>query len=387
MNRLNCLTCTYLLVLVIFFCTNLNSQSASFESNVHKDYNKLELLDESDLKDLKTFENIFLTNQLAKTSKSNRNLKFIPIKAHIIRDSDGTGGLGKTSINKALSKLNSIFENVSLSFYLYEDLDYIDDTSLNNFKKGNEELLFDAYVEGVINIYFADELINNSNNSICGYNLFDPEKYMVILKNSCALNGSSMAHEIGHFFALSHTHGNENSEKELVDGSNCDTSGDGICDTPADPGLSYENVDDDCNYIGEEKDANGDAYAPDTANVMSYSRKSCRDYFSTMQFVRMYAYYQLIKDDLFQGGIGDSTPQDFVDLKIYPNPVSSGMLYIKRILPHGKPLNYEIINISGQTLSRGVSIDDTINVDRLPSGTYFLSLSNSETRITKKFIK
>ena len=25
---------------------------------------------------------------------------------------------------------------------------------------------------------------------------------------------------------------------ELVDGSNCDTDGDGICDTPADPGLT-----------------------------------------------------------------------------------------------------------------------------------------------------
>ena len=77
--------------------------------------------------------------------------------------------------------------------------------------------------------------------------------------------------------------------RELVDGSNCLTSGDYICDTLADPGLSsywkellgkrewmnswHQGCDYDketCEIIECGTDANGDVYEPDITNFMSY---------------------------------------------------------------------------------------------------------------------
>ena len=69
-----------------------------------------------------------------------------------------------------------------------------------------------------------------------------------------------------------------------MDGSNCASAGDLHCDTPADPSLSSV-VDDACNYIGTELDAcgSGAPYDPPVYNLMSYSRKWCRDHFTQEQ--------------------------------------------------------------------------------------------------------
>ncbi len=58
---------------------------------------------------------------------------------------------------------------------------------------------------------------------------------------------------MGHFFGLTHTHGEINPlnivtppppnlvfSKEFVDRSNCSVQGDGFCDTEADPGNSLQ---------------------------------------------------------------------------------------------------------------------------------------------------
>lgn len=82
---------------------------------------------------------------------------------------------------------------------------------------------------------------------------------------------STLIHELGHLLGLGHTFGNV--VEELVDGSNCATAGDHICDTPADPGLYLPGMVDvaTCTYIGTATDANGDLYQPMLNNVMSYS--------------------------------------------------------------------------------------------------------------------
>jgi hypothetical protein len=72
---------------------------------------------------------------------------------------------------------------------------------------------------------------------------------------------------------------------ELVDGSNCATDGDQLCDTPADPTLECDSTDPGynvtaypgCGYFGTETDPNADSYSPDTHQFMSYSCKLCRD--------------------------------------------------------------------------------------------------------------
>ncbi|GAB1856722.1 hypothetical protein MHTCC0001_15580 [Flavobacteriaceae bacterium MHTCC 0001] len=371
------------------FFSHLHAQNRSHEPCDDDHINKLSLLDVSSKQALKHQEQAFLLKRVAKSHNSKLSVNYVPLKVHIIRDADGFGGLSKLSIERAIDELNFIFKAAYINFYLFEDIDYINDDNLNHFKKGNENPLFDKYEEGVLNLYLADEVINASGSNICGYNLDNIDKNIIIMKNSCAVNGSSMAHEIGHFFSLLHTHGNANGKfPELVDGSNCDTNGDGICDTPADPGLSYDTVDENCEYIGQAKDANGDFYQPDTGNVMSYSRKSCRTHFTLQQYGRMYAYYVTVKENIFNAvEVSTTTTEGLENIVIYPNPVANGQIHIKRDQFLNETLYFEVANLSGQVLFKGITSNDLINIEKLSSGSYFLTLSNAETRITKRFVR
>jgi hypothetical protein len=251
---------------------------------------------------IQTYEEEFrqLASKSGKSS-SNKNtsvpiINSIPVKAHIIRATDGSGGLSKSDLHAAIDNLNSIYANAYLEFFLCDGINYINnDDSYNHFEKNKEsELTSGNFTQGVINIYFTNYVEISHGDSLCGYaNTFGGPD-IIVMNNDCATNGTSLPHEMGHFFSLLHTHGPSNSKltKELVDGSNCDTDGDLICDTPADPQLSNTNVDTNCNYTGSQTDANGTVFTPDTSNLMSYSRSSCKTHFSPQQLARIYAFYK-----------------------------------------------------------------------------------------------
>ncbi|WP_406684162.1 M43 family zinc metalloprotease [Seonamhaeicola sp. MEBiC1930] len=244
--------------------------------------------------ELAPYEKSFLSNKHQKENKSTRIVNSIPLKAHIVRNSDGQGGLSFSELDDAINNLNQIFYDSNLEFFLADGINFIDNDELYHFQKGEENELVEAYnISGLVNIYFTNNLKNTSNLEICGFSDNTRNKDYIIIKNECATNRSSLAHEMGHMFSLIHTHGNDNDSltAELVDGSNCDTTGDGICDTPADPKLSTENVNNFCEYIGVQTDIMGNVFNPDTANIMSYSKKACRTHFTEEQLARMYAFY------------------------------------------------------------------------------------------------
>jgi hypothetical protein len=104
------------------------------------------------------------------------------------------------------------------------------------------------------------------------------------MRNSCTgvpEDRSTIAHELGHYFHLYHTQ-DKVGGTECPDGSNCASAGDKICDTAAAPRLDQDNVDEQCQYTGNET-ACGDPYDPDICNHMSYAPKPCRDAFSLQQ--------------------------------------------------------------------------------------------------------
>ncbi|WP_418603080.1 T9SS type A sorting domain-containing protein [Hwangdonia sp.] len=250
---------------------------------------------------LQTFEQAFLNAKYSKGDTPKKTINAIPIKAHIIRHSNGTGGLSVSELDDAISNLNAIYKDAFMEFFLCDGLNYIDDDKLCFFDKKDETTLTEKYnVAGLINIYFTDYIKNDSNEIICGFSNNVARKDVIVLKNDCVTNDSTLEHEMGHFFSLIHTHGpkNDTLTKELVDGSNCDTTGDGICDTPADPKLTDKNVNNFCEYIGTETDANGAAFKPDTQNIMSYSKKGCRTHFTEQQLARMYAFFMTTKNYL-----------------------------------------------------------------------------------------
>jgi hypothetical protein len=196
---------------------------------------------------------------------------------------------------------------------------------------------------------------------------------------------------MGHVFSLLHTHGASNTKMttELADGSNCDTDGDGICDTPADPKLSSNSINNFCEYIGTETDLNGNLFNPDTKNIMSYSRKACRNNFTNQQLARMYAFFNsaktqfvFSKEDIETTSISNNIN----DLSVYPNPVKNGKIYLKST-GEISDASYQITNFQGQMLAKGQYLNAEINVNQLPSGSYLLILENSNSRVIKKFLK
>ena len=90
---------------------------------------------------------------------------------------------------------------------------------------------------------------------------------------------------IGHYFGLYTTHETQFGA-ELVDGSNCETTGDLMCDTDADPqGGSIGN----CTMIDptDSQDANGQFYTPPTCNIMGWYTNTCDKKFTVDQYNRM----------------------------------------------------------------------------------------------------
>jgi PKD repeat protein len=251
--------------------------------------------------EIKELENQFLDNSFAKTNSSI--LSTIPIKAHIVRATDGSGGLSSVELDDAISTMNSIYIDAGIEFFLCDGINYINNDDFYDYETDEENALTSVNnVNGTINIYFTNSIVSSSSGGgLCGYAYFPGGPETILMANSCATNGSTLSHEMGHFFALSHTHGNSNdigSTEELVNGSNCESTGDFICDTPADPQLGTSNVDFNCQYTGFAQDINQDFYQPDPTNLMSYSRKICRSFFSPQQYARINAIYQVSRSNL-----------------------------------------------------------------------------------------
>ncbi|MCB0583686.1 MAG: zinc-dependent metalloprotease, partial [Phaeodactylibacter sp.] len=223
---------------------------------------------------------------------AGRGLRRIPIQAHIICRDNGTGCLPLSDLEEALEDANAAYNYLNLQFFLCGEPIYIHDSDLYSHDPDTDrdDLQAASFVNNAINVYFVGGI------SLCGYASFPWTRASngwdhIVMSNSCTTNGSTFPHEIGHYFSLLHTHQtwlDEDGETifEFVDGSNCSQAGDLICDTRADPGLSGL-VDADCNYTGDLQDPNGDFYNPDPNNMMSYSRKACRDAFTYEQRIRM----------------------------------------------------------------------------------------------------
>lgn len=295
-----------------------------------------------------------------------------------------------SELENAITNLNTTFGNAFMEFFLCDGINYINNDSFYHFKSSQEQALVEANnVSGVINIYFTETIENTSKESVCGYTYSKKNYDVIVMQNGCAGNDSSLAHELGHYFSLIHTHGTDNTcmTNEMVNGNNCSSDGDQICDTPADPKLTIKNFNNFCRYIGTETDSNGDPYTPDTKNIMSYSMKGCHSHFSEQQLARMYAYFMTTKNYLACGGEDAETKiSASTNIKIYPNPISGEVIYVKQTSTK-EYHSFTISNLMGQVFVSGKLTNNPIHLSHLPSGSYLITIRSNNSKMVKRLIK
>ncbi|MBK8874622.1 MAG: hypothetical protein IPN13_12140 [Bacteroidetes bacterium] len=65
----------------------------------------------------------------------------LPIRIHIIRQSNGSGGVSYNDVQNQLSNANNQYSNSNLSFFECSSVDYIDDSNLYTYELTTDETL------------------------------------------------------------------------------------------------------------------------------------------------------------------------------------------------------------------------------------------------------
>lgn len=233
---------------------------------------------------------------------------YVPVVFHLVGNSSGTGQINVSSVFRQLCKMNTDFEPNGIQFYLQggvmNGIKFINDTRiytdpnsavsqtlLRNTQNANND---------AINI-FVNQLVQKDEPGVLG-RFYREDDYIIISNGEVIGAKSSLSHEVGHFFGLSHTfYGWEITDYicnqptpqtvyigalavpvEYVDRSkNCFQAADRLCDTPADYnlGLGYSGP---CAWNGCAKDPDNEDLTPQTENMMGYFL-NCISVFSGQQ--------------------------------------------------------------------------------------------------------
>ncbi len=223
----------------------------------------------------------------------NRVNRKLSVLFQVIKDSLGGTGVSDANLQAAIDRLNSVWEPSGISFEYCERRN-LDNHQFNEFVQltDGDDMVAMYYEPNIINIFVSSTVNTISFGDVNGYAYMPGGKDIIHVKKSTFNDPlfKTLVHEMGHFLGLFHTFETDTG-LELVDGSNCTTTGDLICDTEANP---TDNPSDfgalDCNYTGNPAtDAMGNFYVPPSKNHMSYS--PCRCEFTKQQYNRMVEQY------------------------------------------------------------------------------------------------
>jgi len=238
----------------------------------------------------------FRAFQQEKSQKRNNEIIQLGITIHIVETVVGFANIELRTLYQELDAINRFFRPAGFEFFFYGAPRFLQGRDIYTYGQAEREIHNSNRVPNTLNIYYLDEIGDQQLSQFAGGISTFPwdgdlsTRFIVMQKASSNGNGGILAHEIGHFFGLWHTHTPFNG-RELVNGSNCATAGDLVCDTPADPNLGATGTN-GCNYQANFVDSNGDAYNPDPSNIMSYAPNFCLTRFSAGQNDRMNFYYE-----------------------------------------------------------------------------------------------
>ena len=222
-------------------------------------------------------------------------VSYVPVKYHIIGREDLSGRVSPKRVLDMHCTLNEFYaeDGEGIQFYIKDGFSYIDNTTAyeNHASFAGQVQFTNNRDPNAVNIFIPrDANIPNGPDIgvVLGY--YSPQLDWIVIRKADANRSSFTApHELGHFFSLPHPfNGWESSAfngsgmapatspggipTEKMDGSNCETSGDFICDTP--PSYLFFSSQ-TCNYNGGALDPCGVLVDPDELNVMDYFPDNC----------------------------------------------------------------------------------------------------------------
>jgi hypothetical protein len=224
------------------------------------------------------FVSVFAFSQEQKSLECvDRNYSVV---VHIVKDRFGFTNYNLSDLNQSIARLNQEWKPICVQFNIC-DIRYIENYNFDDwdeFKLKTETLALFAEPRH-INVFLVAFSSPNDNGGFATQSgiSFSSKDLIVLTKTATTIE---WVHQFGHFFGLFNTY--EPGEK--VDGSNCSSAGDFVCDTPADPNGIYSNS--LCQFLGTNKDANNQYYKPLLENFMS-NYGVCRSSFTHQQYERM----------------------------------------------------------------------------------------------------
>jgi len=239
----------------------------------------------------------------AQAPVSNCVNKTLSVVAHIIKDHENQYGITEQEVQDAIDIANNDFAPMCLVFeickfnyidnFQYDTLDYLVKNDAGWSEE--DEMVIKYNVPSIkdsnpnkINVYFVTSLEQPDGDG-CGN--ADSSRNLIMVQKSCLDDGKIISHNLGHILGLPNTDGSypRGSGPDLnglVDGTNCATTGDKICDTPVDLSDGLVNI--ECEYTSSvTKDANGQYYIPNVGNIMSKYLPNCKCGFTEQQFENM----------------------------------------------------------------------------------------------------
>ncbi|MBM3918708.1 MAG: hypothetical protein FJ344_04270 [Sphingomonadales bacterium] len=230
----------------------------------------------------------------------------IPVTLHIVKATNGSGGFLENNAFLTICDLNQRMTSAGLFFYVPGAVRFIlNDALYNPVDYGPlNTMISQNNVVRTMNIYYT----NLGAMGLCGYAYYPnsgpggtQNNGAVVMSFACSQpTGTTLTHEVGHFFSLPHTFDQTSNNPTSTNAervtrnfnepsprlsANCNTEGDNFCDTPADFIDNRWN----CPTGIIQLDINGDRFRPDSSYYMSYSSDHCMSRFSDQQITAMRA--------------------------------------------------------------------------------------------------
>jgi Pregnancy-associated plasma protein-A len=220
-----------------------------------------------------------------------------PLRIAIITNQDSPQYPTAAQLNTTIARLNKGFQRAYMQFNIAMIDTIFSDYTLENLSDDGYQPYLDLSkkldLKDTISLFLLDYNPNfcrtTSNSVSCGrqagfsYILSETTNNVVMSKFDLD-DHKVVTHEFGHFFGLYHTF-EDKFGRESPNGSDCESTGDLLCDTPADPGAVYEIYvnHSTCDMVNNYHEASDTYYKPLISNYMAYYKPCYMREFSFTQ--------------------------------------------------------------------------------------------------------